>query len=143
LSLAISVHGITDPQTFWQYVEENQGNITNITLEVAAPNMFRSVDDFSQEMKELRDTEKVKTAKSEISNPDGLNPNTKRIHDAVDYTVKGGGSVKARAKGRKPYNSRSKTRKVKVEKAKRKVGEPTQSMLEIIRDALAKVFGQG
>lgn len=134
----MEVHGITDSQTFWQYVSENAGSITNITFEVAAPNMFRSVDDFSQEMRELRDTEKVKSARIELNNPDGLNPNTQRVRDAVNYTVKGGGAIKARARGKKPYNSRNKTRRIRV--AKSKPSDSDKTLLTAIKDALSRVF---
>ncbi len=126
---------ISDPAGFWDYIDENEGSIISVTLEVTTPNMFRSRSDFSDEMKEFQQNEKANEVKLKLENKRGLNPKTKRMRDAVDYTLSGGGVAKAKAKGKRAYNSKNKTKRVEV-------GEfgSGQTVMERLRSAISKVF---
>jgi hypothetical protein len=87
----IDVNGIVDPQSFWDFVAKNKGDITTVTIEAVAPNMFSGKDDFVNELRNLRDKERAQRLKVEIKNDSGLNPDTERMHDviAIRYLVAG------------------------------------------------------
>jgi hypothetical protein len=101
----IELHSITDQTTFWEYIDRNRGSVTSITLEIVMPNMFGGSSSFEEDAKRLRDREKARRIKETIENDDGLEPDTERMRDAVSYATRGGGKVKARAKGAPPYDS--------------------------------------
>lgn len=102
---SIEVAQIIEERSFWQYVEENKGNITSMTLDFIAPNMFGSEDEFSNEMTAFKESEKAQKVKLTVANGDGIEPDTPRMRRAVQYATKGGGRIRARAKGKKSYNS--------------------------------------
>jgi hypothetical protein len=108
----IEAFGIVDPETFWDFVRKNSGEVVSVSFEAVAPNMFGGKDDFERELKELRDKEKAQKTKVELLNDGGLNPDTERMHQVADYTLKGGGTIKARTKRKKRYNSKNKIRRV-------------------------------
>jgi hypothetical protein len=41
----LDIGAISDPRTFWDFVKENEGNITTLTLEAPVPNMFGHEND--------------------------------------------------------------------------------------------------
>jgi hypothetical protein len=79
-------------------------------------------------MRELRDNEKVREAKLTIENKDGLKLETERVRQTVEYTLEGGGNIRARTKRKKRYNSKDKTKKITIEEATDKnfIGESRQ-----------------
>jgi len=101
----IAAAQIIEEQTFWQFVENNKGHVTDMTLELIAPNMFGSEDEFSKDMQDYRDNEKAAKIKMTFSNHDGMEPDTPKMRRAVHYATKGGGKISAKAKGKKRYNS--------------------------------------
>lgn len=96
---------ISRSDSFWAFVRENEGRVTSATFEFIAPNMFPEDTDFDREMASMRDKERVRRAKLNIENDEGLSLETPRIEKAVDYATRAGGSVRARAPGVAPYNS--------------------------------------
>lgn len=102
---AIELNSITDQTSFWEYVDNNKGNVTSVTLEIAMPNMFGGSSSFEEDAKRLRDKEKARRLRETIENPDGLEPDTERMRDAVQYVTRGGGKAQARAKGVPGYDS--------------------------------------
>lgn len=131
------IRPLTDASGFWDFVTENEGQITSITLEFIAPNMFGIGDDMDREWESLRANEKAVRATTKIENEHGLNPRTPRVRKAVEYASKGGGSVSARTRTGKRYNSRRKSKKVIIpEKDK----QAKKSIVEIIRAAISSIF---
>lgn len=102
---AIELNSITEETSFWEYIEFNKGAVTSITLEIATPNMFGGGSSFEEDAKRLRDKEKARKIKETIENPDGLEPETDRMHDAVSYVSRGGGRVRAKSKDAHDYDS--------------------------------------
>src|SRR5206468_886121 len=92
----MDVNAITDVESFWEFEQQNRGNIIDISFELHVPNMFGIRDDLDRELKELRDNERARRAKLEIQNEDGLNLDTERVHTTVEHTLDGGGAIKAR-----------------------------------------------
>ena len=97
---------ISSSESFWSFVKENEGRITSVSFELIAPNMFPEETDLDKEMRAMRDNERVRRAKLELKNEDGLNLNTRRVQNAADYASRAGGALKAKAPGVAPYNSK-------------------------------------
>ncbi|MEZ0170775.1 hypothetical protein [Microvirga sp. TS319] len=106
----IEANGIVDPNTFWHFVQENEGEITSVTFELVAPNMFGIRNDLDREMRELRENEKARKAKFTLQNEDGLHLTTDRVRETANYTAEGGGNIAARTKKGKRFNSKNKTK---------------------------------
>jgi len=135
----IEAIGLVDPESFWEFVKKNKGEIVSVTVEAAAPNMFGSKTDFEKELKELRDHERAQKIKVQLRNESGLEPDTARMHEVVDYTVAGGGTIKATTLRKKSYNSRRKVQRVQV-------ADPldpeklAKHLADIIRETLKKAL---
>lgn len=133
----VEIRPLTDPSGFWDFVEQNEGEITSITLEFIAPNMFGIGDRMDEEWEDLKANEHAVRATTTIENENGLNPNTERVKKAVDYASKGGGSVSARTRRGKRYNSKKRTRKVSIPD---KENGGRRTILEMISSAVRIIF---
>lgn len=77
--------------------------------------MFGTKTTFANELRELKKNEKAEKVKIELRNEAGLNPDTHRMREAVEYTlVQSGGAIKARTGKKKTYSSRNKTRRERI-----------------------------
>ncbi|PBD15464.1 hypothetical protein CLD06_06045 [Wolbachia endosymbiont of Drosophila subpulchrella] len=101
---------IIDAETFWQFAKENKGNITNLKFEFTAPNMFGGRDSIQEELRAFRDNERAQKVSIALTSPDGINTDTERVHEGVDYAEKGGGDITARTKNNRRYNSKNKVK---------------------------------
>lgn len=110
----IEVAPITDAQNFWDFATANKGAVTSVEFDLVTPNMFDGPENMDQEMKAMRDQERVRRLKFEIENPDSLELETPRIRTMVTYATKGGGNIKARAKNKKTYDSKKKAKVVPI-----------------------------
>ena len=135
---SLSVAPIIDASTFWHFVNANKNAVTNVSFDLVPPNMFDGPENMDKELKELRDLEKARKIKLDLENPDSLNLETKRIHDIVDYAAQGGGDIKARAKGKKSYNSKRKIKTVHVEEIEGRATEA--AVTELISNAKRIIF---
>jgi hypothetical protein len=124
---------IVDPETFWEFERANRGEVTSITFDLFAPNMFGLRNEFDKELRELRDHEKAREVKLSLENKDGLQLETERVRATVDFTLERGGSIRARTKRKRRYNSKNKTRKITVEEA-------TGSLLDRMGAAIVRLF---
>ena len=134
----IEVNSIIEASDFWQFVSENEGKITKVTFDLIPPNMFGIRDDFDRELKELRDQERAQRVKFELQSSDGLALDTERVRNTVNYTVEGGGSIKARTKSRRSFNSQDRTRTLNVPEDEG-VSTGSESFARKVRDW---IFGQ-
>lgn len=102
----IDVNTITDENEFWAIVQKNQGNITTLTMTFLAPNMFRSREETSRNLKELHKENGVQETQVRLTNRDRqLNPDSERIRENIDYVKKGGGSYLMKSGQKTLYNS--------------------------------------
>lgn len=132
----IEAETISDPKGFWDFVKENDGDVTSVHFEFIAPNMFGASDDYEKEMQELRDNEKISKLSLKIENPSGLVLDTDRVKSAVNYTTRGGGSIKAKSKGKNKYNSRDITKRINVDDSQENNGNLISSL---IRQAISAI----
>ncbi len=113
--LVIEINPIADAATFWAFEAENRDEITTIKFELTAPNMFGTRSELDAELKALRDHEKMRKAKLELENPDGLKLDTDRVRNTVSYALEGGGDgVIAKTKTGKSFNSKRKTKRIVI-----------------------------
>jgi hypothetical protein len=110
----LEANAIVPSEAFWDFVRQNEGEITSVQFEFVAPNMFGEADDYDREMRDMQRHEKAQKAKLKIESKDGLNLNTKRIEQAADYTIKGAGSITARTKKGRGYNSKDKAKRIAI-----------------------------
>lgn len=108
----IQTNAITDPSTFWDFEKAHKGEITSVTFEFIAPNMFPDRNEWDAEMREMRELEKARKVRLQLENSDGLELETDRVKGAVEYASRGTGSVKARTRKKQTFNSARKTRQV-------------------------------
>lgn len=103
------------PATFWNFEEKHRGQITSVTFEFAAPNMFDIRSDLDAGLRNMRDKENVQTLTMSFRNPDGLTLARDRIEPAVSYATKdGAGSIRVRTKSGQTFSSKKKVRTVSV-----------------------------
>ncbi|GAA4475306.1 hypothetical protein [Gluconacetobacter asukensis] len=134
----INVFPISDVQSFWDFSEQNQGNITRLAFEFTAPNMFGGRDSIRDELRKFRDQEKASVVSIELKNSDGLNSNTKRVKESVGYIEEGGGDIMAKTKDGKRYSSKSKVKITQIVFE----DDSSDTMAKCLKDA-ASILGMG
>lgn len=100
--------------TFWEFAEKNKGSITSLKFEFVVPNMFGGSDSIVDELRAFREKEKARRVQIALANSEGLDVNTERTREAVDYVGKSGGIIRARAKENRRYSSTDKSRKTSI-----------------------------
>lgn len=110
----IEAHPIVEKETFWSFVAENR-QVVEVEFEFLAPNMFGAASDLDKDLKDIQAHIKSRKTKVAFQSKDGLQLADKRIHEAVDYVARGTGTVKARAKNNRRYNSAKKPKKIKID----------------------------
>lgn len=134
----IQVAPIVETSTFWDYVEKNHQNVTTISFNFIVPNMFDSSDEIDKELRNWRDSEKADSVEVKLRNQDGLNPNTEKVREGVLYVEKGGGSIRARARGDSSYNS---SESVKVSQLK-EIRLKGSKLLEAAKELRERILGR-
>lgn len=102
---AVEVAAIINAESFWHFAEQNKGMITRLTFEFVAPNMFGGTDDLSEELRAFRQKENAEKVTIGLQSNEGLETDTDRTREAVDYAVQGCGTIKARTKSGKRFDS--------------------------------------
>lgn len=107
---SIEAAPIIETESFWAFAERNKGRITNIRFDFVAPNMFGGSDSITEELRDFKQKEKAHRISIELQNKHGLNVETEKTREAVDYVGKSGGVIRAKAKRGSNYTSTDKTR---------------------------------
>jgi hypothetical protein len=137
---AIEVAPISDADSFWDFAAKNKGNVTCVAFDLVTPNMFDGPENMDKEMKEMRDQERARKIKFELENPDSLDLDTQRVKTIVAYAAKGGGNIKARAKGRKSYNSKKKIKTVTIDDPEQ--ADAKSALMDVIKAVKVLIFGE-
>jgi hypothetical protein len=112
----IEAEPIFDADTFWDFAAENKGEITSLTFEFVAPNgLWTSASSVKEELRAARETIGAKKIVTTFKSDDGLDTNSERVKEAVNYVGQGSGEIKARARGRKVFSSTDKPKTVTLE----------------------------
>lgn len=130
----VDIEPIFDGSTFWSFVEENKGNVTTVAFRFVAPNMWKGQEELEADVRDMRDKEGARKVEIVIKNPGGLRTDTPRIRQGVRYAERGGGSVTARSKNGKRFNSKKRSRVVKTP------ADRTENVFQRALGALRKLF---
>ncbi|MEO3387886.1 hypothetical protein [Mesorhizobium sp. CAU 1741] len=135
---SVSVFPIIQARSFARFAEEHKGTIQVIAYDVAVPNMFNSPDDFSEEMKRLRDKGNIARVRTRLESDDAIDTDASQLDEIAEHVEKGGGKITARTKDGKRY--RSDDHKVAEEIDTAGTEPETASYWETIKGALDRIF---
>jgi hypothetical protein len=107
---SIEAASIIQAETFWAFAEQNRGQVTAVKFDFFAPNMFGGSDSIIEELRDFREKEKAHRVSVSLHNRDGLNLETEKTREAVDYINKSGGKIRAKAKMGQKYSSTDKAK---------------------------------
>lgn len=100
----IEVLPLSEESSFWAFAKDHP-EITRLTFEMIAPNMFGIHDDWDADMRELKATENADRARVQTESKDGMKVDTPRIHKGIEHVGRGTATLKARAKDRSSFSS--------------------------------------
>jgi hypothetical protein len=130
---------IVDAESFWEFAEENRGDVTSLTFEFLVPNGLWSTDtSLRDELRRARETIKAQKVISTYKSNDGLETNSEQIAEAVDYVARGSGEIKAKARGNKTFSS---TESPKTATLPEDAGGNEHLIVRVARQ-IAKVLGR-
>ncbi|MCZ7910642.1 hypothetical protein O9X94_15055 [Agrobacterium leguminum] len=134
---SVAVYPIIEERSFARFAEEHKNTIRQITYEAAVPNMFGGADDFSNEMRLLRETANVSKVKTRLESDEVIDIDNSKLKEIAKYVEKGGGKISARTTDGARYNSAEHAAYTDVPNT----DEPTQaSFWENIKRAVERIF---
>lgn len=104
-TFSIEAAPIIQTEMFWVFAEQNKGRITSIKFDFVAPNMFGGSDSIVEELRDFREKEKAHRVAIALQNRNGLNVETEKTREAVEYVSRAGGTIRAKAKKGRKYSS--------------------------------------
>ncbi|MEN5364354.1 hypothetical protein [Brevundimonas intermedia] len=88
---------ILNKETFWAWVRASDRTVTDIVLDVPAPNgLFNTNKKMKAELKTTRETTGAETVTIGLHATEGLKTNSESIEDAIDYAQTSGGRIRAK-----------------------------------------------
>ncbi len=108
------INPIIEAKSFWAFAREHKGRIVYVRFEFVAPNIFGTSDAMKKDMETYRDEEKAQRVALELRNAEGLEVETERVKQAVDYAAQRGGGVKARSMDGENYSSSRSFKKIRI-----------------------------
>lgn len=131
------VNPIFDNADFWDFVAD-QPKITSITFEFVVPNgVWNNGLSVDEEMREAGASMHAELITNTVKHRDGLNTESQRIKEGVDYVANGSGALKARAPGNRTYNSKNRTKAAILDEE-----DAGESLVSLVVRRLEKVFGR-
>lgn len=112
---SVTAYPIIQERSFARFAEAHRGEITTITYDVAVPNMFEGPDDFSKELRELRNKANISHVKAKLDSDGVINAEAGHLEEIATHVEKGGGKISARTNKGTRYNSDDHMEKVEVE----------------------------
>lgn len=133
-----SVYPIIQDRSFSKFAKEHHGQIRLITYDVAVPNMFDSPDDFSEEMRHLRDKANVARVRTKLESDGAIDTDASQLDEIASYVEKGGGKIIAETKDGKKYNSEDHASSEEIDTEGTEAETP--SFWERIKNSLDRIF---
>lgn len=130
---------IFDASSFWDFAEENRGQVTSITFEFVAPNgLWNTRTTIKKELAALRASTKTEQVITTLKSNEGLDTNSERIKEGVEYAEKGSGRIRAKARGKKTFNSTERPKLTTMEEQKATRG----GLIAKAKANLKRLFGR-
>jgi hypothetical protein len=112
----MSVNAIIEKSTFWQAVEQYQGQITRAEFTYVTPNVLGIRNKISERLKEYRRNTNAQEVSVAVVEPTGnLKFDSDEMRDSVDYIAEGGGSARLKVGREKVYDSKNSLKSRDVE----------------------------
>lgn len=128
-----------DVETLWQFVVENDYQITSVTFDFVVPNgMWTSMQDLDDELRVLRNDTRAQKVSTTYKTTDSLEIHSDQIKIGVNYAARGSGKVKATAKNGKRFYSVNKPIKTTLHTYKNE----QESLIARAARHITKVLGQ-
>jgi hypothetical protein len=124
----VEVEPIVNALSFWQFAARHKGQLTSLTFEFVPPNMFGGTENLSEELREFRKKENAEKVVVKLISSEGIDTDTDRTRESVDYIAKGAGNIRAKTKSGLRFNSTKKVASTTVD-AKDMPDEPTLARL--------------
>jgi hypothetical protein len=102
---SISIFSIIQERSFINFALLHPGKIKSITYDVAVPNMFNGTDDFSNEIRSLRDSANVARIKTRLESDGAINTQGSQLDEIANHVESGGGTISAQTTDGFKYNS--------------------------------------
>jgi len=135
----IEAQPIFDAETFWDFAEENEGQITSLTFEFVVPNgLWSASSSIRDELKAAKEKLGAQKVINTFQSSDGIETNSEQVRDAVNYAVSGSGEIKARAKGGKKFDSNEKPKVATLPKS----DEEKEPVIVRVARNIARVLGR-
>ena len=139
----IEIEPIIDTTPFWDFVAENNGEITSVTFELVAPNgIFAAGTDTADEMRRFREVMKARKVTSTFLNEDGLDIYAEPFKEATVYASRAGGKIRAKAKSGKKFSSTRKPKTTIIPEEEPSADVQQEHILVRAARYLSEVFGR-
>lgn len=135
---SVTVFPIIEERSFASFAAAHPNSIKSITYEASVPNMFGGADDFSSEMRSLRDEANVSKVKTRLESDGTIDIERSKLSDIASHVERGGGKIKAITNDGASYNSDEHAAFADVDTAGTDPKE--KSFWEKICDALDRIF---
>ncbi len=103
----VQVHPIVEESSFWKFAKKHDFQIDLITFDVAPPNMFGGKDELSNELRQLRDRNRVNRMKATLTSDTTIDVQQENLREVIKYTEMGAGDIRAKTKSNIRYNSKN------------------------------------
>lgn len=134
----IDVYPILETGSLAEFFGMHKESIRSITYNAAVPNMFGGVDEFSKELKALRDTANVARVKVKIESDEYIDLSGSMVGEVAEHVEAGGGDIVASTTDRIHYRSKDHQQSIDVELNKN--DKENGKYWEKVRAAIQKVF---
>lgn len=102
----MEISPIFDAETFWNFAEENKGDIVSVTFEFIVPNgLWSTSSNLRDELAQARETMRAQQVATTIKSQAGIETDSEQIQEAVQYAESGSGKVKAKTRSGKRFDS--------------------------------------
>jgi hypothetical protein len=102
----LQIQPVFNAQSFWDFANQNRGNITKLTFEFVAPNgLWSAASNLKDELSNLRDLLEINQVSTTFQSETGINTDAAPVKEAVAYAESGSGKIKAVARNKKRFSS--------------------------------------
>lgn len=129
----ISSKPIFDDYDFWKFVNDNKDDINYVRFDLLAPNMFDITGDIGEGIRTLEKHERIQSVGVELRSNDALELESERLGNLTEYVSKGGGSLRARTRTGKRFNSKRKSKHQFIKDEKTDKDKPPSTLQRISR----------
>ena len=135
----IEITPIFDAETFWQFAEENKGDVVSITFDFVVPNgVWSTQSTLRDELAQAREMMRAQEVSTTVKSQAGLETDSEQIRECVSYAETGSGKIKAKTRSGRRFDS---TRRGKSTTVIEDIAERGLSALGRVAARMAEILG--